>query len=60
MYIEWFVVRCGSWNRHKKGTCLEEIELRVQTMLSIIDSTFKTQHDFILFFCFLGGIYVTT
>jgi hypothetical protein len=34
--FEWYVVRCGSKNKHQKDVCLEEIELRAQDMISIL------------------------
>ena len=34
--FEWYVVRCGSMNGYQKDTCLKEIELCAQNMLSIL------------------------
>ena len=35
---EWYVVRCRSKNEHQNDMCLEEIELRSQNMLIILES----------------------
>jgi hypothetical protein len=34
--FEWYVVRCGSKNKHQKDVCLEDIELRAQDMIGIL------------------------
>ena len=34
--FEWYVVMCGSKNRHPKDTCLKEIGLCVQNELTIL------------------------
>ena len=36
--FEYYVVRCGSKNQYQKGTCLEEIGLCAQSMLTILVS----------------------
>ena len=35
---EWYVVRCQSKNEHQKDMCLEEVGLRTQYILIILES----------------------
>jgi hypothetical protein len=39
--FEWYVVCCGFKNGHQKYTCLKEIGLHAQDMLSILGSIFN-------------------
>ena len=48
--FEWYVLRCGSKNGAYKYTCLKEIGLRSQNMLSILGSIVNM----------IWGIYRTT
>ena len=36
--FEWYVVWCGSNNKFKKDTCLQEIGLRAQNLITILGS----------------------
>ena len=37
--FEWYVVKCGSKNKHQRDKCLKDTELRAQDMITIQGST---------------------
>ena len=39
--FEWYVVRCGSMNIHKKCTCIKKIRLCAHNILTILESIFN-------------------
>ena len=39
---EWYVVRCGSNNKYQKYTCLKEIRVCAENMITILNSVVKT------------------
>ena len=42
LIFEWYVIKCGSKNGHQKDTCLKEIGLSAQNMLTIVGSMINT------------------
>ena len=36
--FEWYVLKCGSKNKHLKDMCFEEVGLHAQSMLTILGS----------------------
>ena len=42
---EWYVVRCGSTNRHHKAMSLQEIGLSAQILLTILGSIVRISEE---------------